>query len=39
MHALAGHALSRQVGPLGYLARELPGKVPGLMKGIRAKAG
>jgi ADP-dependent NAD(P)H-hydrate dehydratase len=37
MHALAGRALSRQIGPIGYLARELPGAVPGLMKGIRAK--
>ena len=38
MHALAGRELSRQVGPLGYLARELPGVVPKLMNAIKPKA-
>lgn len=28
LHARAGDALARTVGPLGYLARELPGEVP-----------
>jgi hydroxyethylthiazole kinase-like uncharacterized protein yjeF len=32
MHALAGRALSRSVGSVGYLARELPGIVPGLLE-------
>lgn len=31
LHAVAGDALARRVGPLGYLARELPAEVPGLM--------
>jgi ADP-dependent NAD(P)H-hydrate dehydratase len=33
LHALAGHVLVRRLGPLGFLARELPGAVPSLMKG------
>jgi hydroxyethylthiazole kinase-like uncharacterized protein yjeF len=38
LHALAGQALARQQGPLGYLARELPAQVPAIMKGLsRAK--
>jgi ADP-dependent NAD(P)H-hydrate dehydratase len=28
LHGRAGAALARQAGPLGYLARELPGQVP-----------
>ena len=32
MHALAGEALSRRLGPVGYLARELPLEVPLLMR-------
>ncbi|HUR89779.1 MAG TPA: NAD(P)H-hydrate dehydratase [Ramlibacter sp.] len=32
MHALAGQWLARELGPLGFLARELPGAVPALMK-------
>jgi ADP-dependent NAD(P)H-hydrate dehydratase len=35
MHALAGRALAAHHGPLGYLARELPGVVPGLLKRSR----
>ncbi len=32
LHAKAGEALARKVGPLGYLARELAAEVPRLMK-------
>lgn len=32
MHALAGEALARRLGPVGYLARELPLEVPLLMR-------
>jgi NAD(P)H-hydrate repair Nnr-like enzyme with NAD(P)H-hydrate dehydratase domain len=31
LHALAGERLSRRVGPLGFLARELPAEIPPLM--------
>ena len=31
LHARAGMRLADRVGPLGYLARELPAEVPGLM--------
>jgi hydroxyethylthiazole kinase-like uncharacterized protein yjeF len=31
LHALAGERLSRSVGPLGFLARELPAEIPPLM--------
>ena len=31
LHALAGEALARRHGPLGYLARELAGEVPNVM--------
>ena len=31
LHGAAGDALSRKVGPLGFLARELPGEIPGLL--------
>ena len=31
LHARAGDRLAQRIGPLGYLARELPGEVPGLM--------
>jgi hydroxyethylthiazole kinase-like uncharacterized protein yjeF len=34
MHALAGRTLSRELGPLGFLARELPHAVPALMKKV-----
>jgi ADP-dependent NAD(P)H-hydrate dehydratase len=36
LHALAGDALKMRVGPLGYLARELAGEVPALMRDIAA---
>ena len=32
MHALAGESLARRLGPVGYLARELPMEVPVLMR-------
>lgn len=31
LHALAGRTLARTIGPVGYLARELPGVVPALL--------
>jgi len=31
LHALAGDRLAARVGPLGYLARELPAEVPRLL--------
>ncbi len=31
LHALAGERLAARVGPLGYLARELPAEIPALM--------
>jgi NAD(P)H-hydrate repair Nnr-like enzyme with NAD(P)H-hydrate dehydratase domain len=31
LHALAGERLAARVGPLGYLARELPAEIPSLM--------
>lgn len=31
LHAEAGTRLARRVGPIGYLARELPGEIPGAM--------
>src|SRR5919112_2047846 len=31
LHALAGERLARKVGPLGFLARELPAEIPPLM--------
>ena len=37
LHAMAGTKLSRRLGPLGYLARELAGEVPALMKGLRPR--
>jgi hydroxyethylthiazole kinase-like uncharacterized protein yjeF len=32
LHARAGERLARKLGPLGYLARELPAEVPALME-------
>lgn len=34
MHALAGRELARRLGPIGLLARELPGEVPRLMRRV-----
>lgn len=36
LHARAGERLARQSGSLGYLARELPGAVPGVMHALCA---
>ena len=35
LHALAGEALARRFGRLGYLARELPTEIPRLMSRLR----
>lgn len=35
LHGEAGQQLSLKVGPLGFLAREIPDLVPGLMHGVR----
>jgi hydroxyethylthiazole kinase-like uncharacterized protein yjeF len=37
LHALAGARLAGRLGPLGYLARELPGEVPALLERLRAR--
>ena len=37
LHALAGARLARRLGPLGYLARELAGEVPSLLKMLKAR--
>lgn len=34
LHGEAGRRLSETTGPIGYLARELPPLVPGLMRGV-----
>ena len=34
LHALAGERLAERIGPLGYLSRELPGELPGLLAGL-----
>lgn len=34
LHGEAGRRLSESMGPIGYLARELPPLVPGLMRGV-----
>ncbi len=36
LHARAGAALGESVGPLGFLARELAGRVPGLLRSLAA---
>jgi NAD(P)H-hydrate repair Nnr-like enzyme with NAD(P)H-hydrate dehydratase domain len=37
LHALAGERLARRVGPLGFLARELPAEIPPLMSELSGK--
>jgi hydroxyethylthiazole kinase-like uncharacterized protein yjeF len=37
IHALAGQFLDRQVGPIGYLSRELPGQFPALLERMSQK--
>ncbi|RYF38077.1 MAG: NAD(P)H-hydrate dehydratase [Comamonadaceae bacterium] len=34
IHALAGHRLSQRHGPVGFLARELLGEIPGVMRSL-----
>ena len=36
MHALAGERLAARLGPLGYLARELPDEIPALLAAAQA---
>jgi hydroxyethylthiazole kinase-like uncharacterized protein yjeF len=38
LHARAGDALAKRVGPLGFLARELLAEIPALMCGLGKKA-
>jgi len=38
LHARAGERLARRVGPLGYLARELPGEFPALLAELGGRA-
>lgn len=35
LHASAGACLAQRLGPLGYLARELPGEIPALLKQLQ----
>jgi ADP-dependent NAD(P)H-hydrate dehydratase len=35
LHAMAGKELARRLGPIGYLARELSGEIPRLMRRLR----
>lgn len=34
LHGEAGRRLGERLGPMGFLARELPGEVPSLMRGV-----
>lgn len=34
LHGEAGRRLAERLGPMGYLARELPAELPGLMRGV-----
>ncbi|UGB39030.1 NAD(P)H-hydrate dehydratase [Frateuria soli] len=38
VHAEAGRALEKAVGTLGFLAREIPGPLPGILDRIQARA-
>lgn len=38
LHSLAGAALARRIGPLGYLARELPAEIPALAGRLQRRA-
>ena len=39
LHGAAGNRLARKIGPVGFLARELSGELPGLMNGLAGKRG
>ena len=34
LHGEAGRRLSERMGSMGFLARELPGEIPALMRGV-----
>ena len=34
LHGEAGRRLAERMGPMGFLARELPGEIPALMRGV-----
>jgi ADP-dependent NAD(P)H-hydrate dehydratase len=38
LHASAGACLAARLGPLGYLARELPAEIPALMKKLQGRS-
>jgi hypothetical protein len=38
VHALRGRALETSVGSLGFLAREIPGPVPGILDRLRPRS-
>lgn len=38
LHASAGARLAARIGPLGFLARELPGEIPALMSKLAGRA-
>lgn len=38
VHAQAGLALEASVGPLGFLAREIPGPIPGILDRLRPRS-
>lgn len=38
LHGTAGDRLAVEVGPVGFLARELPARLPGLLAGLAAQA-
>lgn len=37
LHACAGDNLARRIGPIGYLAREIPDEIPALMRRVGAR--
>ncbi len=39
LHAMAGKRLGTRVGPLGYLAREIAGEVPAIMRALQRERG
>jgi hydroxyethylthiazole kinase-like uncharacterized protein yjeF len=39
LHAMAGARLARRLGEIGFLARELAGEVPALMRGVHPRSG
>jgi ADP-dependent NAD(P)H-hydrate dehydratase len=39
LHAMAGARLAARMGPLGYLARELPAEIPALLKNLQGRRG